>query len=161
MNTVVSTVKSVSTSFTKKTGTSAYDALDVVGPATDAVLTFADVVPPETDNIEICGATLRIDINAVPSGMTTFVLHLYSSAPTAIADNAAFNLIAADRAKYLGSITLIAPVDLGDTLWTQAVNQGIIRVASSKSLYGTLQTTAGWTPAASSVFTLSLQVKGA
>jgi hypothetical protein len=44
--------------------------------------------------------------STVPSGMGAFRLHLYSASPTAIADNAAFDLASGERATYMGFIDL-------------------------------------------------------
>jgi hypothetical protein len=100
---------------------------------------------------------LEIDIAAVPAGMDGFRLHLYSAAPTAIADNTAYNLVAADRAKYIGYITLNAPVDVGDTLISQTDCAFVAKLAAaSTTLYGMLQTLAAYTPSSADVFKLTL-----
>jgi hypothetical protein len=85
-------------------------------------------------------------------------LHLYSAAPTAIVDNAAHNVPAGDRASYLGWINLGTPTDVGDTIVTQADNLGkVLRLApGSTSLFGMRQATAGFTPTASAVSTITL-----
>jgi hypothetical protein len=102
----------------------------------------------------------EIDASAVPSGMGAFNLHLYDATPTAIADNAVFNLIAADRSKYLGSISISLPTDKGDTLWSH--NDGVNFISkfatASSTLYGILETSAAYTPTASIVKKIALCV---
>lgn len=101
---------------------------------------------------------MRIDAAAIPAGMSTFRLHLYNAAPTAIADNAAYNLPAGDRAKYLGYISLSTPVDLGATLWAQDDNINFSGKLAATSLYGILQTVGAYAPTAECVKTIALNV---
>lgn len=110
----------------------------------------------------ITGATVEIDAAAVPAGMSTFKLHLYDAAPTAIADNAAFDLPEADRAKYLGYITLAAPIDLGATLWSQNDNLNFNGKLSSAgtTLYGIMTTDGAYTPTSECVKKITLYVVG-
>lgn len=147
-----------SASQTRPNDTTAYAALDVVGtdPATN--LSFTGVGSVDGGHVIITGVSLRCDVAAVPSGMSSFRLHLYNAAPTALADNAAFNLIAADRDKYLGFIEIGTPVDLGDTIYSRNDNTNFkVKLASASStLYGVLQTVGGFTPTAQAVKTISL-----
>jgi hypothetical protein len=83
-------------------------------------------------------------------------LHLYTSAPTAIADNAAFNLPSADRASYVGSIDIGTPADLGDTLWAQNDDVRKQVILTGDSVYGILQTVAAYTPTANAAKTITL-----
>lgn len=148
-----------SDSQTRPNNTDAYTASDVVGESPAANLEFSDWAGVATGHVLILGARLRIDGNAVISGMGSYRLHLYNAAPTAIADNAAYNLPAADRSKYLGYITLPTPVDLGDTIWSQVDNVNMkVRLASgSKTIYGILETVGAYTPAAVTVHTVILE----
>ena len=145
--------KSASASVTRPDNTTAYDELDVVGTDPATVLEFEGVSVSEGGFVAIMGVRLRIDAAAIPAGMATFRLHLYSSAPTAIADNDAYNLPSGDRAKYLGYITIPAPVDLGDTLQCQDDNVNLtVKLANgSTTLYGILQTVGAYTPTALTV----------
>ncbi|RJE47674.1 hypothetical protein A7K50_03230 [Dehalobacter sp. MCB1] len=147
-----------STSFTRPADTTAYTANDVVGPAVTGNLSFSDVSMISGAPIKIESAMMEIDVAAVPSGMSTFRLHIYNAAPTAIADNAAFNLIAADRSKYLGYITFSTPVDFGDTLISDvSALKKIIKLAdNSTSLYGILETIGAYTPTSAAVKKITL-----
>ena len=138
-------------SVTRPADTTAYAALDVVGPATTGVLEFTNLAPSGGGAIVLLYASLMVDSAAVPSGMGQFKIHLYSSAPTAIADNAAFDLPSGDRTKYLGSITLGTPADLGATLF---VEDDMIRkqvIATGSSLFAIAQTVSAFTPASATV----------
>ena len=140
--------------------TNAYTALDVIGSNPAVNLTFANIVSVNGGGFFIVGASLEIDVNAIPSGMSTFKLHLYNVAPTAIADNVAFNLPSADRTKYLGYITLNTPIDLGDTLWSQNDNLNFKHncASDSRSIYGLLQTVGAYTPSAQAVKIVTLKI---
>lgn len=152
--------QSISASQTRPNDVLAYNALDVVGANPAANITFANVLPTAGGTFVILGARLRIDRNAIPAGMSSFRLHLYNAAPTAIADNAVYNLPAADRAKYLGYITLSASLVLGDTVWLQVSDVNFIGklAAGSTSLFGILQTVGAFTPTASTVKTVTLNL---
>lgn len=153
----------VETTFTRPNNTTLYSANDVVGTDTATNMEFENVVPINASTCIIAGAYLRIKMASFPSGMTSFRLHLYNSTPTAITDNLAYNIIDADRSKYLGYITFPNPEDLGDNiLWSQVENINMIRKldASSKSIFAVLQTVGSWTPVAQTVFEIGLCVLG-
>jgi hypothetical protein len=129
-----------------------YQGGDVVG----GVITFPDMASTIGRDIFITSADLRIDVSAVPSGMTSFTLHLYKKTPpSALADNAVWKGDAADKAHYLGKLDLGSPALAGTGgawLFTQADgNNKQLRLASDEtSLYGYLVTNGGFTPAANS-----------
>ena len=154
-----STVK-VSASQTRPDNTTAYAALDVVGRDPAANIEFANVHPTAGGAFVVLGARLRIDVAAIPAGMSSFRLHLYDAAPTAIADNAVYNLPSGDRAKYLGVIEISGVQDIGDTLFAQAdeVNFTGKLAAASTTLYGILQTVGAFTPTAQAVKTITLNI---
>lgn len=133
---------------------------DVCGTSPATNLTFSNVSNIAGSGFFITGVNLEIDVAAIPAGMGAFRLHLYNAAPTAIADNTAFNLIAADRDKYLGYIDIVAAIDLGDTLWSQNDNlnfKGKLAAAST-TLYGVLETRTAYTPTANAVKKVILKV---
>jgi hypothetical protein len=149
---------SASVTITRPANTTAYTAGDAVGDANgSAILEFANIARAAGE-IFITNAELRVDVAAVPSGMTTFTLELYSAAPDAIADNAAWDLSSSgDRGKYLGSISLAAPTDKGSTLFSQndSMNQKQIAVAGT-SVFGVLRTDGAYTPTSGAVKKLTL-----
>jgi hypothetical protein len=147
---------------TRPANTTAYAANDVVGTDAATNMTFADIITQPGGVFTVLSADLRVDVAAIPAGMAGFRLHLYNAAPTAITDNLAFNLIAADRAKYLGSIMLNAPVDLGDTLFshTDGINFTAKLAAGSTTVYGVLETLTAYTPTSAAVKTVKLNAVG-
>lgn len=131
-----------------------YTAGDVVG----GVVTFSDIGAAGSE-IMITDALLRVDVSSVPSGMAGIRAHLYSATPpSALVDNAAWDLPSGDRSVYLGYIDIGTPVDLGSTLWVerQGVNKRVKLAASSTSLYGYLQTIGAFTPTAQAVKSVTL-----
>lgn len=144
----------VTVSITRPADTTAYAAGDVVGAAS-AINTFASF-GAAGDNMLLTTAIFRMDVAAVPIGLAALRLHLYGASPTAIADNAVFNLVAGDRANYLGFIDIAAPVDLGDTLYSQNVQINKHIKLAGTSLFAVLQTMAAFTPASAQVFSLSV-----
>lgn len=110
-------------SFNRPDNTTAYTALDVVGSATSAIHTLSSI-GPNGGYVLIQSAELFIANTSVPSGMGAFRVHLYSSSPTAILDNAAFDLVSGERSAYLGYADLPTPLDLGSMLYTQADYSG-------------------------------------
>src|SRR4051812_39838611 len=70
--------------------------------------------------IMIRQSILRIDHTALVASEAGYTLHLYNiTPPSALADNAAWDLPSGDRASYLGKLVLGTPVDIGSTLWIE------------------------------------------
>ena len=150
------------TTFTRPADTTAYTAGDVVG-ATLAAIEFRNIGEAGR-SIAITDADMRVDVTSVPAGMTTFRLHLYNATPpSALADNAAWDLPAGDRLNYLGYIDLGTPVDIGSTLFVQTDGSGSkqIKMGASSSLWGYLVTKGGFTPTSAAVKTIRLNAKEA
>lgn len=161
---VKSTASTVPLTITRPANQTPYTANDVVGGAL-AALTFANFAPVTLaggagPQMMITGVQLECDIAAVPAGMVNMRLYLYNvTPPSALADNAAWDLPAGDRASFLGYIDCGTPVDLGSTLYVEAngINKLIALPAASTSLFGYLVTIGGYTPAANSeVYKLTL-----
>jgi hypothetical protein len=144
---------------TRPNDTTAYAIGDVVGQSPAANLVFTGVSSRSGGTIIVKDVHLLVAVGSIPTGMSSFYLHFFTSAPTAIADNTAFNIIAADRSKYRGFIEIQAPVDMGDTLWSEniGVNKQIDLAVGSTTLYGVLTTSAIFTPTAQSVKNIILQ----
>jgi hypothetical protein len=135
---------------TRPANTTAYTAGDVVG----GVITFTNAGPFGGSAI-IVSAALQIDIAAIPTGMTSFTLHLYDTTPpSAIADNSPWNLPSGDQPFYLGNIALGSPAAMGATpatLWTQAdAVLKEINLVADRNVYAYLVTSGGFTPAGNS-----------
>lgn len=142
---------------TRPSDTTAYTAGDVIGDTGgSAILTFANMAKTGGGEVIITSVELEVDIAAVPSGMTSFNVRLYNASPTAIADNAAWDLPSGDRGKYLGKIGLVTPTDEGSTLFSD--NDGINKqiTLASTSLYVELQTVGAYTPSSAAVYRLTI-----
>lgn len=150
-----------SVDITRPANQTPYTAGDVIGTGTgdDAIITLSSI-GPSAGFVLVQSIELVMGISAVPSGMTSFRLHFYSSKPGAAADNSVFDVGSGDRAAYMGYIDLPAPIDLGSTCFTQVDYPGkLFKLASaSTSLFCELQTIGGFTPAANSEV-YSLRVK--
>jgi hypothetical protein len=138
----------------------AYTAGDVLGVALDtttSAITFTGI-GPIGKVIRITGTRLEIDVTAIPTGMTSFRLHLYNATPaTVYYDNAAWDLPDNDRAKYLGYVDLGTPVDLGSTLYVQQTGLDYdFLMGASANLFGYLVTNGGFTPSDSTVKSITL-----
>jgi hypothetical protein len=147
----------VVTTITRPANTTAYTALDVLGQTGGAALDLGTLGPTGA-TIQINSVQLEGDIAAIPSGQTTWELHLYSvTPPSALADNAAFDIPSGDRPSYLGFIAIATVVDYGSTLYVEANNIGKqVRLAGTH-LFGYLKTVGAFTPAANSeVYKLTL-----
>jgi hypothetical protein len=142
---------SVSSSHTRPNDITAYSAGDVVGTNAATNLIFSNVNSSSGKTVIITGVSLEVDVASVPTGMLSFKLHLYSSAPTAIADNAAYNLPSGDRAKYAGWVDVDKPIDIGDTLFARMNNVNFQITPTAQTLYGMLETNAAYTPTAQAV----------
>lgn len=137
---------------TRPSNTTAYAAGDVVGDTGgSAILAFADA-GPSGGFVILQSVSLVFSDSVVPSGMGAFRLHLYSASPTAIADNAAFDLLSGDRANYMGYVDVPTPQDLGSSLYAQVDYPGrlIKLAAASTTLFAELETRGAYTPVSAS-----------
>lgn len=145
---------------TRPADTTAYTAGDVVG----GVIDLPGLGDRVVNSLLITDANLRLDISAIPSGMTSFRLHLYTATPpSAYADNAAWDLPSGDRSIYAGFIDLGSPADVGSTCFAQVtqVNMQIHPGSGTTALYGYLVTNGAYTPAANSeTYALTLRAIG-
>lgn len=142
-------------SVTRPANTTAYTVGDVISTTGGEVLEFA-AIGPSGGLVLLQTASLMINVGTVPAGIGAIRLHLYGAAPAAIADNAAFNLAAADRDKYLGYFDFSAPIDLGDTLWAQVDYVGQLLKLTTASLFGIVETRNAFTPSSESTYTIKL-----
>jgi hypothetical protein len=145
-------------SLTRTADTNAYAANDVIGSATGstAALTFANMGPSGKE-IMITSVALEIDADAIITGETSYRLYLYNGTPpSALGDNAAFDLPSGDRASFLGYVDLGTPVDLGSTLYveTNGVNKQV--TLSGTGLFGYLVTNGAYTPTSARIYKITL-----
>lgn len=143
---------------TRPNDTAAYTAGDVIGAATGstAAVEFANIGPSGAV-IRIMTAKLRINVSAIPSGMTSFKLRLYNvTPPSALGDNAAWDLPSGDRASYVGHVDLGTPIDEGSTLYVKSTGLNDDFKLTSTSLFGYLVTNGAFTPSAQAVKSIEL-----
>jgi hypothetical protein len=157
---VVSSASRTDATLTRPADTTAYTAGDVIGGAS-AIATFTDA-GPVGGHVLITRASLLIDNGTIQSGMGVMRLHLYDAAPTAIADNAAFDIPSGDRTKYLGYIDIGTPVDMGSTCFVETsgesttVPKQVKLAAGSTTLYGLLETRSAYTPTSGTAYRVRL-----
>lgn len=146
-------------SLTRTADANAYLAGDIIGVATGstAALTF-DNVGMMSAEMMIASATLLISDTALISGEANYTLHLYNvTPPSALGDNAPWDLPAGDRASYLGFISLGTPVDKGSSLFIQQdiINHQLRLLKGS--IFGYLVTDGAYTPSSARVYRIGLR----
>ena len=143
---------------TRPSNTTAYTAGDVVGDTGGSAIISLTAAGPTAGFVIIQSISLVFSDSTVPSGMGAFRVHLYSASPTAIADNAAFDLVSGEHATYMGYIDLPAPLDFGSTIYTQTDYPGrlIKLAAASTTLFAEIETRGAYTPVSAS--TVSLRI---
>jgi hypothetical protein len=149
---------------TRTNDTNIYGANDVIGAATGstAALSFATIGPSGGGPVLLTTARMAINLSAVISGMGNFRLYFYNvTPPSALGDNAAWDLPAGDRTAFLGFVDLGTPVDLGSTLYVETVHlDKQVVVPAGGILYAYLVTQGAYTPSASDVFRITLNSIG-
>jgi hypothetical protein len=120
------------------------------GDVYDVAQTFAGIGPTAGGTVRIVSTTLLIAHTALVASEGAYTLHLFNAAlASPLADNAAFDVAVADRTKYLGSLALGTPVDVGTSLWVEvnSLNK-LITVPSGGAVIGYLVNAATITPTA-------------
>jgi hypothetical protein len=145
---------------TRPSNTTAYTAGDVVGDTGGSAIISLTSVGPSGGFVLVQSISLVFSDSVVPSGMGAFRLHLYSASPTAIADNAAFDLVSGERDTYMGFIDLPTPQDLGSTIYTQTDYPGrlIKLAAASTTLFVEIETRNAYTPVSASTVSIRMNL---
>jgi hypothetical protein len=145
---------------TRPSNTTAYTAGDVVGDTGGSAIISLTAAGPTAGFVLVQSISLVFSDSVVPSGMGAFRIHMYSASPTAIADNAAFDLLSGDRANYMGYIDLPAPQDLGSTIYTQVDYPGrlIKLAAASTTLFVEIETRGAYTPVSASTVSIRMNL---
>jgi hypothetical protein len=143
---------------TRPSNTTAYTAGDVVGDTGGSAILTLSSMGPNGGYILLQSAALIFSDSTVPSGMANFRVHLYSASPTAIADNAAFDLASGERANYMGFFDIPTPVDFGSTLYAQTdyIGRMVKMATGSTTLYAEIETKGAYTPVSASTIELRL-----
>ena len=145
---------------TRPSNTTAYTAGDVVGDTGGSAIISLTSAGPTAGYVIIQSVSLVFSDSAIPSGMGGFRLHLYSASPTAIADNAVFDLVSGERATYMGFVDLPTPADFGSSLYTQTDYPGrlIQLAAASTTLFVELETRGAYTPVSASTVSVRMNL---
>lgn len=125
-----------------------YLANDIMDVAKQFTFTYADgSTIPAGSKIRILDIILRIDQTALQGTEGAYALQPYTvTPPSAQADNAAWTLASGDLSAYCGpGINIGTPVDLGSACYVKAPNIDTDISLVSSSLWGELQTLAGFT----------------
>jgi hypothetical protein len=146
---------------TRPANTTAYAAGDVVGTASTGVLTLNGAAKSNSGGGRILGVRLNKSGTTVTNA--TFTVHFYNTAPTAVADNAAWDSLYAEAEYYIGStaLTLMTAGGAGGGFTSLVVNPPLwYQTASgSKALYAVITAAAAYTPASAETFKLSVTVE--
>ena len=154
----------VSDSFTRPANATAYAAKDVVGDGAELTFAGAGAASPMLGGV--CTVTQAKLLTDQTTNTARFRLHLYRSAPTDIADNAAFTgPLWADRAEYIGAIDFPAcGVEGTGATAAYAVNPDVVlswvQDDSDRNIYGVLETLDAFTPASGQNVYIELTVEG-
>lgn len=151
--------RSVAT-ITRPANTTAYTVGDVVGDTGGSAIISLTSAGPSGGFVILQSVSLVFSDSVVPASMGAFRVHLYSVSPTAIADNAAFDLVSGDRDTYMGYIDMPTPLDLGSTLYTQTDYPGrlIKLAAASTTLFVELETRGAYTPVSASTVAIRVNL---
>lgn len=140
LKTINGALFSASATFTP--AATSHTAGDCVGSAAEFALGV-----PSGANITINSVSLMIAGGTIET--TAWTLHLYSvTPPSALADDAVFDLPSGDRASYLGSIAIAQVVDLGSTLYIESHNINKQIKLAGTSVFGYLVNGTTLTPQA-------------
>lgn len=144
--------------FVRPSNTTAYTAGDVIGTTAGSAIHTLTNVGPSGGYVLIQSIAMATHNTSVPAGMASFRIHFYNASPTAIADNAAFDLLTADHGKYLGYADLPTPQDFGSSIYTQTDYPGrLVKLAtSSTSLFIEIETKGPFTPTSATTFDLAV-----
>jgi len=157
-----------SATFTRPADTTAYAARDVVSTGAGALLTFANVVATAAGSGTIVKARLMTDQSA---NTAQYRLHLFHTAPTAIADNAPYTMLYSNAGNRVGMIDFTACATEGTGSTAAASmrpssdgnslppNLAFKCAAASTTLYGILETLTAFTPASAQNFFVELETE--
>lgn len=139
-----------SDTFARPADTTLYTVKDVCGnTGTAANLTFTNVARVAAGSGIICKARLMSDNKALAG---RYRLHLFSTAPTPIADNSPYLLLYANAATRVGEIdfSAMATEDASNSTASESQNTSVrlpfTCAAASRNLFGILEVLDAYTP---------------
>ena len=153
LNTNLSTGSSAQVVITRSANVTPYVVGGAIGAAS-AIYETAVLGAPNSEFI-ITRADLYIRSASLPSGIGGFTLHLFNSAPTAIADNAVVGttITTVDLTKRQGEISIGTPVDKGNYC-ASPDNAGLmvpVKLSSTGTLFTVLETPVVFTPTSGAI----------
>lgn len=154
-----------SQAFTRPSNTTAYAANQVVGFTAGATnMTFSSAARVNNGSGRIVKA--RLMANSVTTTNALFRLFLFNAAPTAQADQAAFNLLYANRASSQGFIDFAGPITSGGSSDSieipDTMNNGNLKFVCTggvTTLYGILVALAAYVPTSAETFYTELTIE--
>lgn len=158
-----------SATVTRPTNTDAYAAKDVISTAVGSVIEFAGMARANGGTGLIVKARL---MTSQSTNTAQYRLHLFHTAPVAIADNAQYAMLAANQANRVGMIDFPACSTEGTGSDAAATmrpssdgsypppNLWYKCAANDTKLYGILETLSAFTPASGQTFFIELGADG-
>ena len=154
----------VRSTFTRPADTTQYGAKDVITDATSGMVNrvFSDVVPENGGSGKII--SMRFTKDDDDNTASTFRLYLYHIDPTAIADNLAYTLLDADKAKRFAWLDMVAAdfIGIGDSDANEAYYKDFVIpfqcAGNNKDLYGVVVNLSTYTPASAEKFQIELGI---
>lgn len=144
---------------TRPANATQYAIRDVVGDTNGSAIFEITGLGRADGQFIVTVCDLILAVSALPTGMTAgFDVHFYSAAPTAIADNAAWDLLTEDRLKHQGKVTISIPVNVGSSC--ESLNDGFARqvtLSATGSLFVELVTLSAFTPTSGAVIYLNVR----
>jgi hypothetical protein len=150
-------IKTLTAEFTRPGDTTAYAAGDAVGTATSAVLTLSNAGKSSGQGGKI--RTVKLSKSTATVTAATFRVYFYSgtTAPAAIADNAAWTTLYADRAKFVGSVDLSTMISGGGAALIHAADVNI--TYNGRHLYAVIVALGAYAPGNAETFSLAVTVE--
>lgn len=148
-------------SIIRPSDTTTYGVNDVVGVTGGGTgcITFPNMAPGGGGEVLITAVTLQRNASALIASEAAYWINWFNIAmPSALADNIAFDVAAADQASYLGTTVIGTPVDLGSTLFIAAAPNLHVSLISS-SLFGVLTTQGNYQPVSAAVHVVTVHTR--
>jgi hypothetical protein len=103
------------------------------GAAAEFVFLNKDGAPPPAGSqLRLLWSSLLLPSATIET--TAWALHFFNvTPPSALADDAAFDIAAGDRASYLGSIAIAQIVDLGTTNYIEGVQTKLLKLLGTSA----------------------------
>lgn len=160
LTSLISPGLSVAVSVTRTADTNAYAANDVLGSATGSTAGIDfNLAAISGSSILITSVAFERDVAALISGETSYNLYLYNvTPPSALGDNAAFDLPTGDRTSFLGVINLGTPVVMPSAHTLYVEQNGINKQVklSGTHIFGYLVTVGAYTPTSAAVHKITI-----